>query len=71
MVDDNDPKVVNLGERLKGRGKDPAGTSRAHLRAEMVTIVQAAIQRMHRLGATSDEMIAQLESAVRDLRRKR
>jgi hypothetical protein len=25
-MDDRDPKVVSLEERLKGRGKDPAGT---------------------------------------------
>jgi hypothetical protein len=69
LDDDHDPKVVSLEERLEGRGKDHA--NRMDLHAEMTTSLQATILRMQKLGATAAEIAAQLEAAVRELRRKR
>jgi hypothetical protein len=68
---DENAKVVSLEERLKGRGKDPAGLGPVQMRIAMETILEAALERMRGLGATPEEIVAKLESTAWELRRKR
>jgi hypothetical protein len=49
-MDDKDPRVVSIEERLKGRGKHPAGTGPVQMRIAMETILEAALERMRGLG---------------------
>jgi hypothetical protein len=69
-MDDKDPKVVSLEERLKGRER-PCRHTPVQMRIAMETILDAALKRMRGLRATLEEIVAKLESTVWELRRKR
>ena len=70
--DHDDGKVVSLEPRLKMRqpNHDEPGR-RMYLRMELAEVSKAAVEKMRKLGATSDEIAAQLLSAVDELQRKR
>ena len=71
MTDDGS-KVVSFPARPWPPERDRHEASRRmHLRVELAEVLKGAIDQMRKLGGTSDEIAAQLESAVQEVRMRR